>query len=344
MRLAASAARLGGPALVVSGGTTTLYGTSNFAGATVVSSGAALLLGSVAALGSSSGSLVANGGVVDIKGVSPQMGTATLVSGSIIDSVGGGVMNATSYNLQSGTVNVALGSGSAGLTKTTSGLAMLTAANGYSGLTTIAAGTLQLGATGTLGSGGVTITPGGVLDVSAYNGSGGYNFFAGVLTAGRTASFATDINGSLNVTNAGLAQAGSNSTMTINGNLSLTSGTVNFYSGDTISLIGGGALSQGGGDFVNLLTPVGTGTYTLLTGSSVPANPASYLTIAGDTSTRQIYAFNVSGNTAVTLTVTGRPPICSGRAETTRPGTVAHHKAGTTSQPVLPTTSLRATA
>ena len=66
-------------------------------------------------------------------------------------------------------------------------------------------------------------------------------------------------------------------------------------------------MSQGGGDYINLLTPVGTGTYTLFTGSSVAANPASYLTLVGDTSTRQNYAFNVSGNTAVTLTVSGGP-------------------------------------
>jgi fibronectin-binding autotransporter adhesin len=296
----------GAGALAVTGGTTTLYGTSTFAGGTTVNSGAALLLDSAAAMGSSSGSLVVNGGVVDLKGVSPTTGTVSLASGSIIDSVGGGVMNASAYTLQSGTVSAALGGSGAGLTKTTSGLAMLTAANSYSGSTVIAAGTLQLGATGTLGSGNVTINSGGVLDVSAY-GSGGYNFGAGVLTAGRTASFATDIKGSLNVTNAGLAQAGSNSTMTINGNLLLTSGTVNYFSGDTIALVNGGALSQGGGDFINLLTSVGTGTYTLFTGSSVPANPASYLTLVGDTSTRQNYAFNVSGNTAVTLTVSGAP-------------------------------------
>ena len=296
----------GAGALAVSGGTTTLYGTSTFAGGTTVGGSAALLLGSASALGSSSGSLVVNGGGVDLKGFSPTAGAVSLASGTITDSVGGGALTASAYSLQSGTVSAVMGGSGAALSKTTAGLVMLTAANSYTGPTTINAGTLQLGATGTLGSGNVTINPGGVLDVTSYGG-GGYTFGAGVLTAGRTAAFATDINGNLNVTNAALAQAGPNSTMTISGSLSLTSGTINYLTGDTISLIGGGALTQGGNDFVNLLTSVGTGTYTLFTGNSVPANPASYLTLVGDTSSRQIYAFNVSGNTAVTLTVTGAP-------------------------------------
>ena len=207
-------------------------------------------------------------------------------------------MTAYLYSLQSGTVGAAMGgSGAASFEN-----------NGRSRLADC--GELlyrphnnqrrhpATGRTATLGSGNVTINPGGVLNVTSY-GSGGYTF-GGMLTAGRTAAFATDINGNLNVTSAALAQASSNSKMTISGSLTLTSGTVNFLSGDTISLIGGGALTQGGNDFVNLLTSVGTGTYTLFTGSSVPANPASYLTLVGDTSSRQNYAFNVSGNTAMT--------------------------------------------
>ncbi len=326
----------------MAGGTTTLYGTSTYAGGTTVNSGAAFLLGSAAATGSSSGSLVVNGGVVDLSGFSPTAGTVSLASGTITDSVGFGLLTASTYSLQSGTVSTAIGGSGAVLSKTTAGLVMLTAANSYTGPTTINAGTLQLGATGTLGSGNLTINPGGVLDVTSYS-SGGYTFGAGVLTAGRTASFATDINGNLNVTNAALAQTGSSSTMTISGSLSLTSGTINYYSGDTISLVGGGVLSQGGGDYINLLTPVGTGTYTLITGGSVAANPASYLSLIGDTSSRQNYAFNVSGNTAVTLTVSGRPATSAGPAEITRRGIPARRKAGSTPRPARPTSSLRAT-
>ena len=143
-------------------------------------------------------------------------------------------------------------------------------------------------------------------DVSAY-GPAGYSFNGGVLTAGRTSSLGIDVNGNLNVTNGTIAQSSANSTMTVNGNLSLTAATINYSAGDTIALVGGGAMSQGGGDSIDLLSTIGTGTYTLFTGSSVPANPASYLTMTGNVSNRQTYAFNTSGNTAVTLTVTGAP-------------------------------------
>ena len=184
------------------------------------------------------------------------------------------------------------------------GRALLTAANNYGGPTTITAGTLALGPSGAIGGGGLTINPGGVWDVSAY-GPAGYNFNGGVLTAGRTAAQGIDVNGSLNVSSASLALAAPNSTMTIGGNLSLTSATINYYPGSIIALAGGGSLSQGGGDYVNLLTPLNIGTYTIVTGGSVPANPASYLTVTGDSSGRQSYAFNVTAGTAVTLTVSG---------------------------------------
>ena len=193
-----------------------------------------------------------------------------------------------------------------GLTLSGTGVLALNSANTYGGGTTIHSGTLSLGPAGTIGSGGLTINPGGVWDISAYNPAG-YNFTGGVLTAGRTSSLGTDINGNLNVTNGTIAQPGANSTMTVNGGLSLTGVTINYYAGDNIALIGGGGLSQGGGDYIDLLTTIGTGTYTLFTGSSVPANPASYLTMTGNLSNRQTYAFNTSGNTAVTLTVTGAP-------------------------------------
>ena len=75
----------------------------------------------------------------------------------------------------------------------------LNSANTYGGGTTIHSGTLSLGPSGTIGSGGLIINPGGVWDVSAY-GAAGYNFTSGVLTAGRTAAQGIDINGNLNVT------------------------------------------------------------------------------------------------------------------------------------------------
>ncbi len=192
-----------------------------------------------------------------------------------------------------------------GLTLSGTGVLALNSANTYGGGTTIHSGTMSLGALGTIGSGSLTINPGGAWNVLAY-GSTGYSFTGAVLTAGRNSSPGIDISGNLNVTNAALALPAANSTMTIGGSLSLTGGTVNYYAGDTIALAGSGALSASG-DYIDVLTSIGTGTYTLFTGSSVPANPASYLAITGDTSSRQNYAFNISAGTAVTLTVSGVP-------------------------------------
>ncbi len=149
------------------------------------------------------------------------------------------------------------------ITKTGSGSAVFTAANSYSGLTSITGGTLALGPAGTVGSGGVTIASGGVLDVSAY-GSGGYNYTSGVLSAGRAISPATDINGSLNVNGAALALPGSNSTMTLSGSLAMSGGSLNFNSGDLVALPNG-ALTLSGSDYVVPQLHLSSGSYALFT-------------------------------------------------------------------------------
>ena len=115
------------------------------------------------------------------------------------------------------------------------------------GGTTIAGGTLALTSGATLG-GNLTINPGSVLDVSAL--AGGYIFGGGVLTAGRTSSFATDIKGNLNVNNAtiGVASSSASGTMTISGSLGLSNGTLAYVGGDQIAL--GGALAFSGTDYV----------------------------------------------------------------------------------------------
>jgi autotransporter-associated beta strand protein len=153
-----------------------------------------------------------------------------------------------------------------------------------------------------LGNGNLTINPGGVLDVSAYGG-GGYTVAAGVLSAGRTASFATDINGTLNVNNAALTQSAANSTMTISGGLALSNGTVAYNAGDLIAV--GGALTLGGTDYISPLAPVATGNYTLFTYNGSLSGGTANLAMGGAfLSNRQTYSFSAASGT-VSLTVNG---------------------------------------
>ena len=292
-------------------GTQVLAGANTYNGGTTVSGGT-LRLGNAAALGgNNAGLLTVNGGVLDLAGYSPTASAGlslTLAGGSIVNSGTSAALSATAFNVQSGSISASLAGGAA-LTKTTSGMATLSGSNTYGGGTTISAGTLALGAAGTLGSGNLTIAPGAVWDVSAY-GSSGYTFGGGVLTAGRTASFATDINGTLNVNNAtiNVAGAGNVGTLTISGSLALSSGTLAYVSGDQIALTGGGALTLAGTDYVTPNVQLSSGTYTLFTGSSVPLNPSSYLFTNGvfGSNPRQTYVFGSSGGTAVTLTVGGQ--------------------------------------
>ncbi len=205
-----------------------------------------------------------------------------------------------------------------------SGVLTLNGANTYSGGTTVNSGTLAVGPTGSLGTGSVTVSsgadlfvanggnlgtgnktivPGGVLDVSSF--PSGYNLTSGVLTAGRTSSFATDINGSLNVTNATLTPSTSNSTMTISGSLAMSGGSLNYSPGD-IFAVPSGALTLGGTDYILPQLFLSAGTYSLFTYNSGISTPvASNLQMAGPNSSgRQTYSFGAAGGT-VNVVVSG---------------------------------------
>ena len=58
------------------------------------------------ALGSSSGSLTVNGGILDVHGTSGTQGAVALLTGSILNSSGSGMLTATSFNVQSGWITL----------------------------------------------------------------------------------------------------------------------------------------------------------------------------------------------------------------------------------------------
>ena len=112
------------------------------------------------------GATTISGGTLDISTFSDTVGAVTLASGSITGTTGT-LTSTGSYDVQSGSVSAIL-AGSVALTKTTSGTVTLTGVNAYTGTTTINAGTLALGAAGSIAtSSGVVIAAGAKLDTTA---------------------------------------------------------------------------------------------------------------------------------------------------------------------------------
>jgi fibronectin-binding autotransporter adhesin len=282
-------------------------------------SGAADLLISGNLVYQAGGGLTFNGnGITVLTGSDNYQGTTTIGGGTLQFGNGGatGFLNPSYPIVDNGELafnrsdaisqgtnfSSAAITGTGGLVQIGPGTLTLNNTNSYSGLTTVGAGTLALGPAGTVGTGGVTIVPGGVLDVSAY-GSSGYSFSGGVLTAGRTSSPATDINGSLNVSGAVLSPTGSNSTMTFSGSLAMNGGTLNYYLGDLVALPNG-ALTLSGSDYIVPQSQLSTGTIALFTYHNGAPNPND-LSVAGpNLSSRQTYTFSASSGT-VSLAVTG---------------------------------------
>ena len=148
-------------------GTLLLSNTNLYNGPTTISAGT-LKLGSASALGVSAAignraispvTIEANG-TLDLAGKTNFIGNFTLAGGRITDSIGGGALGAYSFNVQSGSVDVALAdvkvpyatnpSNRINLFKRSPGTVTLAGTNTYSGTTFVEAGTLRV--TGSLAS------------------------------------------------------------------------------------------------------------------------------------------------------------------------------------------------
>ena len=130
-------------------------------------------------------------------------------------------------------------------------------------------------------------------------------FNGGALTAGRTASLANDIAGTLNLNGGtiGVVSPTASGTLTMSGSLNMNSATYAYFPGDRIAV--GGALTLGGANSLLLSSSIAPATYTLSTFSGALPNAAN-ISMGGDyqSGTRQSFVFNSSGS-ALTLTVTG---------------------------------------
>lgn len=204
---------------------------------------------------------VKSDGKFDLGANSDTVGTVSLQGGNITGTTG--VLTGSSYDVQSGTASAILGGSTAALTKSTNGSATLSGANTYGGGTTISAGTLLV-ANGS----GSSATGSGTVNVGASGTLGG----TGYINAGANG---ITINGVLSP--GALATAGSVGTINLatTGALTLTStSTVMFditslANKDLIALTNT-AVSLGGTLALNL--PVSgidyTQSYTILSGAS----------------------------------------------------------------------------
>ncbi|MFZ4775156.1 MAG: beta strand repeat-containing protein, partial [Terrimicrobiaceae bacterium] len=262
-------------------GTATLTAASTYTGATTVSAGA-LNIRNATALGTSAGGVsVASGAALEVQNNITVSGEVLTLSGTGV-SAGGALRNMSGTNTYGGNIILAsaarinsdaglltlsnagtltgafaltvggsgdmtigrvIGTGAGTLTKDGGGTATLTAANTYTGLTTISAGTLVLGTNGSIaGSLGVNLgTSGspGTLDVTS---KASFAFGAGQTVSG---SGTIDLgNGKTVTVNGAFAPGNSAGQINVIGNLTLAGST-------TMELAGSGGVS--GVDFDNTI-------------------------------------------------------------------------------------------
>ncbi|MEI6605254.1 MAG: autotransporter-associated beta strand repeat-containing protein, partial [Verrucomicrobiota bacterium] len=266
-------------------GSLTLSGTNTYTGATTVSVGT-LKLGSAGALGSTTGNtIVASGATLDLLGQTigaealTLSGTGISLGGALINSDGTAASLSGAITLAAdssvGTVSqltlsgiISESSAVKSLTKVGAGIVILSGNNTYTGLTTISAGTLKLGAAGALGNtSGVSVTNAATLDLAG-------------ITA--TASTGLTLNGT-GVASGGALTNSSATSATYSGLLTLgsassidaSSGNIVLSHAGTISGSGFGLTLDGSANGSSLASIIGTGT------GSVTKNGSGHWTLSG---------------------------------------------------------------
>ena len=236
-------------------GTLVVESVNTYGGATTINAGTLALSGTGSIAGSSGVALAASGATFDISGAS---GSQTIqdfagVAGTSVvlgnNSLTFGTANSTSF---AGSI-----SGTGGLTKQGSGTLTLESYGGYSGATTINAGTLAIVGAGGIGSSSLTVASGATFDIS---GSGNTENSVADLAGGGTVRLGSNelvvgnatgtFSGSIvdagagpdgNVTRGALTLL--EGTLTLSG-VSSYGGITRIYQGASLVLIGAGSIAD----------------------------------------------------------------------------------------------------
>ena len=263
-------------------GTLVLGGANTYSGGTTVSAGKLSIASDnnlgIAPSSATPGSLTLSAGTLATTGsftLSANRGVSLGASGGTIDAASG---TALTYN------GVAAGTGA--LTKIDTGTLVLGAANTYSGITTVSAGTLSIAADNNLGTPPSSATPGSV----TINGG----------TLATTASFTLNAN-------RGLSLGASGAT------IDAASGTTLTYSGiaagaGKLTKIDAGTLVLGGANTYSGITTVSAGTLSIAADNNLGTAPSSAtpgsLTINGGTLAATA-SFTLSANRGLSLGASG---------------------------------------
>ncbi|WP_294062682.1 autotransporter-associated beta strand repeat-containing protein [Sphingomonas sp.] len=275
-------------------GTLILTGANSYSGGTVIDDGV-LQIASDTNLGAAAGTLSFDGGTLRTTA------DMTIARATDIGSGGGTIETLAGTTLTHGSAITGVGA----LTKTGDGTLISTADNGYTGGTTIAAGTLQLGNGGTAGSVVGDIVDNAALVVNRSNEVTLAGVISGTGTLTQAGTGTTILTGANSYAGTTTVAAG---TLLVNGDQSAATGLTGVASGATI----GGTGTIGG----NLI--VGDG------GTLAPGQGVGTLTVNGALGltggSRLAYDFgqaNVVGGALNDLTVVGGDLVLDGTIDVT---------------------------
>ncbi|WID97602.1 autotransporter domain-containing protein [Bosea vestrisii] len=274
-------------------GTLTLTQENTYSGGTTIAGGA-ISISKDSNLGSTSGALTLDGGVLQVTGTTLNGLTRNIILGSN----GGGFDIVEAGN--SFIVNQSL-TGAGSLSKTGAGTLVLKGASSYSGTTTVSEGTLRAGAANAFSSNSTfTVASGTTLDLANLNqsigslaGAGTVTLGSGTLTAGAnnsSTSFSGTISGTGGLTKAGTGTLTLSGTNTYSGSTRVSGGklVVNGSLASSVALNGG---SLGGSGTIGGMSVASGGTVA-------PGNSIGTLTINGNVAFASGSTYQVEINAA----------------------------------------------